>query len=177
VRTALTTLLLLLLGAEGARNFEVRVAGEKVTILAKGAFLADILDRLAEQTGMKLVYDGPRPRERVTVKIEGVSAAAAVTSLLESRGISSALTFAPNGRDIATLIIVDARAGAGSAPVRPSSGPSPVASPPVRAIDPEQASETNVSEPEESVAPTDLPQPFVPPMASYPAPPESRRPD
>ena len=67
MRTALTTLLLLIFGAEGAGNFEVRVAGEKVTILAKGAALADILDRLAEQTGMKLVYDGPRPREKVTV--------------------------------------------------------------------------------------------------------------
>jgi hypothetical protein len=168
MRSVLT--ILLLLGGAASR-IEVHVAAEKVTIDAAGAPIADILDRLAERTGMKIVYDGPRPRERVSVKIEAPSVAAAVASLLEGHSISSALTFAPNGRDVATLIIVRARAGARSTPDQPSSGTAPSVPLPVGTPEADPSADPAVAQPEPPAPLLELPAPLVPPLVSYPTPP------
>jgi hypothetical protein len=169
-------LAILLLLAEPASRIKVDVAAEKVTIDAAAAPMADILDRLAEHTGMKIVYDGPRPRERVSVKIEAPSVAAAVASLLEGHDISSALTFAPNGRDVATLIIVRNRAGTRATPGPSAPGTPPSVALPIGTPEGDPSAEPAVVQPEPPASPLELPEPLVPALASYPTPP-SRHPD
>ena len=44
-----------------------------------------VLDRLARQTGMKVVYEGPAPRQLVTVSLKGRTPAEAVLSVLEAK--------------------------------------------------------------------------------------------
>ena len=51
----------------------------------------DVLDRLAKQTGMKIVYEGPAPRQLITLSLVGRSAPEAVTAILEGQGLNYAL--------------------------------------------------------------------------------------
>ena len=82
----------------------VRMAGDRVDVVARNVPLSDVLEQLAEQTGMNLVYDGPRPDENVTVSLLAMSPVAAVKELLHQRRVSYALTADPSGR-VRTLIL------------------------------------------------------------------------
>jgi hypothetical protein len=102
------------LGASAASaEVMVRVSGDRVAVRATAAPLADVLDRLARQTGMAVVYEGPPPRQPVTVAFEGRSPTEAVLGLLEGQGLNYALVADPTGRHVATLVLSGA-AGTGT---------------------------------------------------------------
>jgi hypothetical protein len=109
-----------LLGASAASaEVMVRVSGDRVDVRATAAPLADVLDRLARQTGMAIVYEGPPPRQPITVAFAGRSPAEAVLALLEGQGLNYALVADPTGRRVATLLL-SGTAGTGTFTGRPS---------------------------------------------------------
>ena len=85
----------------------VRVAAGKVDITASAAPLPEVLRRLAEQTGMKVHYEGAEPRDLVTVTLPGRSPVEAVNDLLKERKLNYALAVDGKGQ-VVTLIIVTA---------------------------------------------------------------------
>ena len=99
----------------------VRVSGGHVELTATAAPLAEVLDRLARQTGMKVVYEGPAPRQLVTVSLKGRTPAEAVLSVLEGLGVNFALVADPTGARVQTLVVAGtASASAASSPSRPA---------------------------------------------------------
>ena len=109
---ALAAALLLSLSALAAPAAEVRVQpkGQRVDLTATAAPLADVLDRLARQLGMKVVYDGPAPRQLVTLTLKDRTPSEAVLSVLEGLGVNFALVWDETGTRVQTLMV------AGSAP-------------------------------------------------------------
>ncbi len=103
----------------------VRVAEERVDVTATAAPLADVLDGLARQTGMEIIYDGKPPRQRVTVDLKGRSAAEVVQGILEGQGLNYALVADPTGLQVQTLILAGP-AGKGSSTGGSSRSPSPL---------------------------------------------------
>jgi hypothetical protein len=104
---------------------EVRVAGDKVDVRATTAPLSDVLDRLSKALGMKVVYDGPPPRGRVTMALAGLSAPRMVMAILEGQGLNFLLKLDPSGQRVDTLMIVSSGGSVGSAPGSPPAVPRP----------------------------------------------------
>jgi hypothetical protein len=131
---------LLLLASSASAEVMVRVSGDRVDLRVTAAPLADVLDSLGRQTGMKVVYEGPPPRQTVTVTLEDRSHAQAVLDLLEGQGLNYAVVANASGTRVETLLIAGTAGagtspGASSAPAyrpvprRPSFRPPPAASP------------------------------------------------
>ena len=130
----------------GGAQTEVRRVGDKLDVKVTAAPVSEVLDRIARETGMKVTYDGPPPRARVSVTLTGVTPAQAVLSVLEGQGLNYALRMDPRAVRIETLLMVagTGAAGAAPAPVRPQPGP--------RVIE----REPDVTEPEDE-APSEAP--------------------
>jgi hypothetical protein len=100
-------------------------AGGRVSVRVGSAPLSEVLDRLARQTGMKVIYDGAPPRALVRGRhVEDVTPAEAVLNVLEGLGVGYALRFDPDGVKVETLLVVGTVGTAGP------SGPRPIGAPP-----------------------------------------------
>ena len=121
MRLAAAGVVLALATAPAAAEVVVRVSGGHVDLTATAAPLADVLDRLARQTGMKVVYEGPAPRQLVTVSLHGRTPAETVLAVFEGLGVNYALVADPTGTSVQTLVV------AGSATATASSSPSAAA--------------------------------------------------
>jgi hypothetical protein len=121
---------LLLAATAFASDVDVRsTAGGRVSLQVGSAPLSEVLDRLARQTGMKVIYDGAPPRALVRGRhVEDVTPAEAVLNVLEGLGVGYALRFDPDGVKVDTLLVIGT-AGASAAP-RPVGAP-PALRPPV----------------------------------------------
>jgi hypothetical protein len=142
----------------GAAQTEVRRAGDHIDVRANASPISEVLDRIAHETGMKVTYDGPPPRARISVALTGVTPAQAVLRVLEGQGLNYAMRMDPRAVRVETLLMV-AASGAGStpAPVRPQPGP--------RTID----REPDVTEPEEET-PSEAPAPAPAERRPFPFP-------
>ena len=127
---------LVALALPGRAEVTVRAAAGRVDITANASPLAEVLDRLAKQTGMKVVYEGPAPRQLVTVSLLGRSPAEAVHDLLEGQGLNYALLGDSAGTGVQTLLMTGTTApvASSSAAPHPSAsmrrpGPPPMSSP------------------------------------------------
>lgn len=89
-----------------AAAVEVRVDGERVSVRAEGALLSDVLDRIAEKTGMRVVWSPNMGRPLVTTKLEDCTPAEAVLKLMRGTVLNYALTTDPSGARVQTLLIV-----------------------------------------------------------------------
>jgi hypothetical protein len=118
-RGAVLLLALGLLAPAARAEVVVRVTGERVDVDATAAPLADVLDRLAGQTGMEIVYEGARPRQRVTLALQGRSPAEAVQGILEGQGLNYALVADPTGKRVQTLLLAGP-VGKGTTPPGPA---------------------------------------------------------
>jgi type II secretory pathway component GspD/PulD (secretin) len=76
----------------------VQLSEGRVDVQAEGAPLAEVLDRLAETIGMRVVYDGFEPREAVTVSLRGRTPLEAVNEVLKDRKVNYALAVEPPGQ-------------------------------------------------------------------------------
>lgn len=123
MRRTVALVLLALAPTTVAAEVIVRVSEGRVDLAATAAPLGDILDRLARQTGMKVVYEGPAPRQLVTLSIRGRTPAQAVLSVLEGSGVNFALLGDAGGAGVQTLVV--AGASATSAPSGAATPPSP----------------------------------------------------
>jgi len=128
-----------LAAAPATAEVVVRVSGGRVDLTATAAPLADVLDRLARQTGMKVVYEGAAPRQLVTLSLHGRTPTETVLSVFEGLGVNFALVADPSGSHVQTLVIAgtatasSTSSSAGRSPSPPSArrpfGPPPGASP------------------------------------------------
>jgi hypothetical protein len=125
-RVAALTAAAVLLARVGAAQTEVRRAGDKLDVRATAASISEVLDRIARETGMKVSYDGPLPRARISMSVTGATPAQAVLSVLEGQGLNYALRMDPSGARVETLLLVSG--GTASAGI---SAPAPRAPRPV----------------------------------------------
>ncbi|HEV7501706.1 MAG TPA: hypothetical protein VGQ33_16940, partial [Vicinamibacteria bacterium] len=130
---------------------EVHRTGDRVDVRATAAPVSEVLDRLGRETGMKVTYDGPPPRARISVTLSGVTPAQAVLSVLEGLGLNYVLQMDATAKRVDTLLMVASGGG--------SSAPSSVGRPPAgpRSIE----REPDVAEPEDE-APSEAPVRDVP---------------
>jgi len=121
VRLAGAALLSALLAAPATAEVTVRVVpgaggtASQVDLTARAAPLAEVLDRLSRQIGMKVVYEGAQPRQLVTLSLQGRTPAETVLGLLEGQGLNFALVADAAGTGVETLLV------AGSTPVTTAS--------------------------------------------------------
>ena len=83
---------------------EVRQAQGRISIQATGVPLRQLLDSLARETGMKVLYEGAAPERSLTVQILDRSPAEAVMALLEGLGLNYALMLDSSGSGVQTLL-------------------------------------------------------------------------
>jgi hypothetical protein len=149
---------------------EVRVAGERVSVRAEAAPLSDILERLAQRTGMKIVWGKNLGRPNVTAILEDCTPAEAVVRLLQGSGFNYALSMDPSRTRVETLMIVGVPEPALAAgfvrprraeprPDAPTADEVPAEGDPSPELDPGSAPQ----EASEIPAPAPFPVPGVPP--------------
>jgi hypothetical protein len=143
----------------------VRESQGKIDVAAAAAPLADVLDRLARQTGMKVVYEGPAPRQLVTLSLVGRSPAEAVTAILEGQGLNYALILDATATRVEKLLVTGAATSGGSGPSSARTAP---AAPFRRMAPPDNDPEPD--EPPEEIPPVPEVQP-PPPSPDKPVPP------
>jgi hypothetical protein len=121
-------------GGDASGELEVRAADGLVTVRARGVPLSDVLDRISAQTRLKLVYEGARPAQRVSVDLVGMPEPEALRALLEGLGLSFALRTDEDGRHATFLLLADPAA------TRPSvARPAPAPAPPEPVLEEEPA--------------------------------------
>ena len=147
-RASALTFAALLAAGHGAAQTEVRRSGDKVDLRANASAVSEVLDRLARETGMKVSYDGPPPRARVSVTLTGVTPAQAVLSVLEGQGLNYAMRMDPTGTRVDTLLLVST-----------GGGPAPAAAPARAPVGPRQIEREPDPEPEEEAPPETAPAP------------------
>jgi hypothetical protein len=130
MRVASVAVLLALATAPAAAEVTVRVSGGQVDLTATAAPLAEVLDRLARQTGMKVVYEGAAPRQLVTVSLHGRTPAETVLAVFEGLGVNYALVADATGASVQTLVVAGVAASTGPsssspAAARPAPRPNP----------------------------------------------------
>jgi hypothetical protein len=129
VRRSAPLLLASLLAAPAAAQVSVRLVpaaaggSQQVELTARAAPLAEVLDRLAKQLGMKVVYEGAHPRQPVTLSLQGRSPVETVLGVLEGQGLNYAILSDTTGTRVETLLV------AGSAPQTASSASAPAGRP------------------------------------------------
>ena len=104
-RALAPALLLWLLAGHAAAEVRLQVRGARLDLSATAAPLADVLDRLARQVGMKVQYDGPAPRQLVTLTLRDRTPSEAVLAVLEGLGVNFALVWDSSGAQLQTLVI------------------------------------------------------------------------
>jgi hypothetical protein len=124
VRIAAVLAVLAVGAAPAAAEVTVKVSGGTVDLSATAAPLAEVLDRLGRQTGMRVVYEGAAPRQLVTVTLKGRTPAETVLSVLEGLGVNFALVADPTGARVQTLVVAGA-AAASAAASSPATRPAP----------------------------------------------------
>ena len=150
---ALAVVTLLIVASHGeSGELKVRALGGQVDVEARAAALADVLARISQATGMKVVYEGPPPRQRITVDLKHRTPADAVAAVLEGTGLSYGLTI-ENGDRVQTLI-VSTTPTSGAASQSRTLEPADRSERPRRVV-PEAEEVPNLADPEE-------PEPFVP---------------
>ena len=141
MRASAALVVLALAAAPATAEVVVHVSGGHVDLTATAAPLADVLDRLARQTGMKVVYEGQAPRQLVTLSLHGRTPTETILSVFEGLGVNFALVADPSGSRVQTLVVAGTATASSSPPSagagRPASpaavrrpfGPPPGASP------------------------------------------------
>ena len=111
--------------ASAAAEVAVKVSGGTVDLTATAAPLSEVLDRLARQTGMRVVYEGAAPRQIVTLTLKGRTPAETVLSVLEGLGVNFALVADPTGVRVQTLVVAGAASASAAASSPASTRPAP----------------------------------------------------
>jgi hypothetical protein len=135
-----------------AADVQVRVNGALVDVQATAAPLQDVLARLAQQTGMKVVYDGAPPRMLVTLTLAGRTPPEAVMALFEGLGVNYAMMADRTGLRVDTLLITGVSSGTGSGSAGSSASASrgsAVAAPPPEQRQRPQRPAPNEAEPDD----------------------------
>jgi len=95
-----------------------------VSVRAVAAPVSEVLDSIARQTGMKVIYDAPLPRQALTTTFEDRAPAEAVLSLLEGLGVNYALVMDGSGARVDRLLLLGTLSAAAPAPSTVEAAPS-----------------------------------------------------
>lgn len=104
---------------------EVKLVAGRVRIKATATAISTVLDRLSRTTGMKVVYEGAPPSDRLTVAIDAGSETEALSRLLEGLGLTYAFKLDAAGRHVETLFVTTSSSSR-RASSSPSRTPAPV---------------------------------------------------
>jgi hypothetical protein len=114
----------------------VRVNASGTTIHAQRAPLARVLEALASEGDLVVTYDGPPPRQLVTVSVSAATVEAALGALLTPARLRYALARDPESRRVRTVVIVNRTNPTFLPPPRPTPSPTAVTHPdPVATVD------------------------------------------
>jgi hypothetical protein len=160
----LLALIALLLAAPDLRAaVQVRVSPDnRVDVQATNAPLSEILDGMARQLKIKIVYEGPPPRQLLTVDLKGRTPAEAFLAIVDGQGLAYAVAMDKSGTRVESLLMAggnnapSANAGPPRAPARPER--------PVResVVPEEPPQEEATADAEEEEAPPDAGRAVVP---------------
>jgi hypothetical protein len=154
-------LLLLLALPGGSADLDVQAKDGRVTVKARAAPLVDVLERLSRETGLELVFEGRRPSQLVTVQIDRLPEAEALSQLFEGLGVDYAFHADAAGRRVKMLFVFGA-SGAEAAAAAPRGG---AVRGPVAARPPEPVEAQEPFSAEEGAAEDEPPEPFGTPAA------------
>jgi O-antigen ligase len=147
----------------------------RLDLTARAVPLAEVLRCLVERAGLRLEYDGPPPRQKVSVDIQGQPLPAAIESLLEGLGVDFLLSRDPSGSSVDRLIVFgSARTpAAGNVPTAesPPAEPSPGETPQPVGRPAETSAGAGPAFPSRSVGPQPFPEAPEPGVEPEPAPP------
>jgi hypothetical protein len=102
---------------------EVKMVAGRVHIQATAVPVSEVLDRLSRTTGMKIVYDGAPPSDRLTAAIDAGSETEALSRLLEGLGLTYAFKLDAAGRHVETLFVTSSARRASSGTSGASAAP------------------------------------------------------
>ena len=158
----LLALIVLLVAAPGVRAaVDVRVSADnRVDVQATNAPLSEILDGMARQLKIKIVYEGPPPRQLLTVDLKGRTPAEAFLAIVEGQGLAYAFAMDKSGTKVESLLM----AGGNNAPTT-NAGPPRAAPRPERPLRESVVAEEpveEVAEEGEEDLPPDTGRPVVP---------------
>lgn len=105
--------LLLLQAAAPANGLDVQAREGQVSVHAQRVPLSKVLDRLAQQTGMKVVYESSPPSAPISASFDGVPPRDAVERLLEGQGLAYVFRTDATGRKVDTLLVSGEGTGSG----------------------------------------------------------------
>lgn len=105
IRAGLAVLTALAAASPGSAAVDVTVSGQSVDVRATSAPLSEILDRLARQTNMRVVYDGAPPRQAISLDLHGRTLVETVIAALEGQGVNYALAMDTTGTRVETLLV------------------------------------------------------------------------
>ena len=166
---ALLALIVLLVAAPGVRAaVDVRVSADNmVDVQATNAPLSEILDGLARQLKIKIVYEGPPPRQLLTVDLKGRTPAEAFLAIVEGQGLAYAFAMDKSGTKVESLLM----AGGNNAPTTNAGPPRPAPRPerPLRESVVAEEPVEEVAEEGEEELPPDTGRPVVPHRQPPPA--------
>lgn len=117
---------LALLAAPVGAEVEVQYKEGRVDVRATTAPLAEVLDRLARATGMKIVQQGATPTMLLSLSLQGRTPAEAVFGVLEGLGLNYAFVLDASGNRIETLVLAGS---SGSRPATAATSPVPPPAP------------------------------------------------
>jgi hypothetical protein len=112
-----------------AADMQIKMHDGRMAIEAANVSIAEILDRLSKQTGMKLIYDGPPPTQNIKVSLTYRTPADAVLGVLEGRGLNFAVIMNPAGTQVQTLLVSTVKSRARPRTFVPEEGPPPMPMP------------------------------------------------
>jgi hypothetical protein len=104
---------------------EVKIVGGRVHIQATAASVSEVLDRLSRTTGMKIVYEGAPPSDRLTAAIDAPSETEALSRLFEGLGLTYAFKLDVAGRHVETLFVTNSSSRRASVGTTANSNASP----------------------------------------------------
>ncbi len=103
---------------------ETRAEGGRVRIEARAAPLSEILDDLARQTGMKVVYEGGPPRALVTATLDRGTLVEALLAVFEGLDLTYVIELDATGTRAVKLVMVASGApGAATGRMTPATRP------------------------------------------------------
>ena len=125
LRLAVPLLALPLAGGAALSDARVHLENGRVSIHSQSAPLAEVLARFAQATGAEVVYETARPRQLVTVAIDGASPAEAIARLLEGQGLNYALRLDRTGTRVDLLVVSGTGSPAAASGTGPGRSPAP----------------------------------------------------
>ena len=151
--------------ASGTAGLEIEVNGGQVTLRAQKVPLNKILDRLAQQTGMKVTYEGSAPSQPVTATLDHLPPRDAIVRLMEGLSVPYVFRTDVSGQRVETLIVSDAAGASRTTTAQSSMGQDPVEYPTevVEDIQPEYEEPVEIPQPIPGVMPElNAPPPGMP---------------